>query len=65
MYKFKIEIEIDYDGELGVDRLERPLSKSHKKCPNARGGVATSGRCHGTVWVTSGRQIGGRCEGKG
>jgi hypothetical protein len=30
MYKFKIEIEIDYDGELGVDRPERPLSKSHK-----------------------------------
>jgi hypothetical protein len=30
MPKFKVKIEIDYDGELGVDRLERPLSKSHK-----------------------------------
>ena len=30
MPKFKVEIEIDYDGELGVDRLERPLSKYHK-----------------------------------
>jgi hypothetical protein len=30
MPKFKVEIEIDYDGELGVERPERPLSKSHK-----------------------------------
>jgi hypothetical protein len=30
MYKFKVEIEIDYDGELGVERSERPFSKSHK-----------------------------------
>jgi hypothetical protein len=30
MHKFKVEIEIDYDGELGVERPERPLSKSHK-----------------------------------
>jgi hypothetical protein len=30
MHKFKVGIEIDYDGELGVDRPERPLSKSHK-----------------------------------
>jgi hypothetical protein len=27
--------------------------------------VATSGRCHGNVWVNNGRQIGGRSEGKG
>jgi hypothetical protein len=31
MHKFKVEIEIDYDGELGVERPQRPLSKSHKK----------------------------------
>lgn len=30
MYKFKVEIEIDYDGELGIERPEVPLSKSHK-----------------------------------
>jgi hypothetical protein len=30
MYKFKVEVEIDYDGELGIDRPEVPLSKSHK-----------------------------------
>ena len=30
MYKFKVELEIDYDGELGVDRPGVPLSKSHK-----------------------------------
>jgi hypothetical protein len=30
MYKFKIELEMDYDGELGIDRPEVPLSKSHK-----------------------------------
>jgi hypothetical protein len=30
MHKFKVEIEIDYDGELGLERPERPLSKSHK-----------------------------------
>ena len=30
MYKFKVEVEIDYDGELGIERPEVPLSKSHK-----------------------------------
>ncbi len=30
MYKFKVEVEIDYDGELGIDRPGVPLSKSHK-----------------------------------
>lgn len=30
MHKFKVEIEVDYDGELGVERPEVPLSKSHK-----------------------------------
>ena len=30
MYKFKVEVEIDYDGELGIDRPEIPLSKSYK-----------------------------------
>jgi hypothetical protein len=30
MYKFKVEIEIDYHGELGIERPEVPLSKSHK-----------------------------------
>jgi hypothetical protein len=30
MHKFKVEVEIDYDGELGLERPERPLSKSHK-----------------------------------
>jgi hypothetical protein len=30
MFKFKVELEIDYDGELGIERPERPLSKSHK-----------------------------------
>jgi hypothetical protein len=30
MYKFKVEVEIDYDGELGIDRPDVPLSKSHK-----------------------------------
>jgi hypothetical protein len=30
MYKFKVELEIDYDGELGVNRPGVPLSKSHK-----------------------------------
>jgi hypothetical protein len=30
MFKFKVEVEIDYDGELGIERPERPLSKSHK-----------------------------------
>jgi hypothetical protein len=30
MYKFKVEVEIDYDGELGIERAEVPLSKSHK-----------------------------------
>ena len=30
MYKFKVELEMDYDGELGIDRPEVPLSKSHK-----------------------------------
>jgi hypothetical protein len=30
MYKFKVEIEVDYDGILGVDRPEVPLSKSYK-----------------------------------
>jgi hypothetical protein len=30
MHQFKVEIEIDYDGELGLERPDRPLSKSHK-----------------------------------
>lgn len=30
MYKFKVEIEVDYDGQLGIERPEVPLSKSHK-----------------------------------
>ena len=30
MYKFKVELEMDYDGELGIDRPGVPLSKSHK-----------------------------------
>lgn len=30
MFKFKVEVEIDYDGELGIERPERPFSKSHK-----------------------------------
>ena len=30
MHKFKVEIEINYDGEIGVERPERPFSKSHK-----------------------------------
>jgi hypothetical protein len=30
MFKFKVELEIDYDGELGIERPERPFSKSHK-----------------------------------
>ena len=30
MFKFKVELEINYDGELGIERPERPLSKSHK-----------------------------------
>jgi hypothetical protein len=30
MDKFKVEIEIKYDGEIGVERPERPFSKSHK-----------------------------------
>ena len=30
MYKFKVEVEIDYDGELGIERPGVPLSKSHK-----------------------------------
>ena len=30
MHKFKVEIEVDYDGQLGIERPEVPLSKSHK-----------------------------------
>ena len=30
MFKFRVEIEVDYDGELGIERPEVPLSKSHK-----------------------------------
>jgi hypothetical protein len=30
MYKFKVELEMDYDGKLGIDRPGVPLSKSHK-----------------------------------
>ena len=30
MYKFKVELEMDYDGNLGADRPGVPLSKSHK-----------------------------------
>ena len=30
MYKFKVELEMDYDGDLGVERPGVPLSKSHK-----------------------------------
>lgn len=30
MHTFKVEIEIDYDGQLGIERPEVPLSKSHK-----------------------------------
>jgi hypothetical protein len=30
MYKFKVELEVNYEGELGVDRPGVPLSKSHK-----------------------------------
>jgi hypothetical protein len=30
MHKFKVKIEVDYNEELGADRPDRPLSKSHK-----------------------------------
>lgn len=30
MFKFKVEIEVDYDGQLGIEKPEVPLSKSHK-----------------------------------
>jgi hypothetical protein len=30
MVKYKIEMEINYDGELGIERPHVPLSKSHK-----------------------------------
>jgi hypothetical protein len=30
MVKYKIEMEINYDGKLGVERPQVPLSKSHK-----------------------------------
>jgi hypothetical protein len=30
MHTFKVEIEVDYDGQLGIERPEVPLSKSHK-----------------------------------
>ena len=30
MHKFKVEVEIDYDGELGIEKPEVPLSKSYK-----------------------------------
>ena len=30
MHTFKVEIEIDYDGQLGIERPEVPLSKSYK-----------------------------------
>jgi hypothetical protein len=30
MHKFKIEIEINYDGLIGEERTDLPMSKSHK-----------------------------------
>jgi hypothetical protein len=30
MHKFKVEIEIDYDGIIGEERADLPMSKSHK-----------------------------------
>lgn len=29
MNKYRVVIEVDYDGELGVERPEVPMSKSH------------------------------------
>lgn len=30
MNKYRVVLEIEYDGELGIERPELPMSKSHK-----------------------------------
>ena len=30
MHKFKVELEINYDGIIGEERTDLPMSKSHK-----------------------------------